>query len=120
MDKRRKAVDRVSGKSSAITTLLQATAKSVRSLSLRNHLALATLGTSCGNGNLLSDLIRVPYVTWYLREAGFGAAGHAFFLEAEAALERSTARATSDNAWQICETDKAVLKRLLALHERNS
>jgi len=59
----------------------------------------------------------VLYLAWYLREAGFGAVDHLLFPEAAEALERSPARATADDVWQVSPDDAAILERLLALHD---
>lgn len=107
----------VSTKTSARAALLPPTPESVRSRSLRNHLALAALRAGSGNGHLLSDLIRALYLAWYLREAGFGTVRHAFFPEAAEALESSAARAKADDVWQVSPDEAAILGRLLALHD---
>ncbi|WP_176044681.1 hypothetical protein [Paraburkholderia phenoliruptrix] len=57
------------------------------------------------------------YLAWYLREAGFGAVDHRLFTEAAEALERSAARATADDVWQVSPDDAGILERLLALHD---
>ena len=77
--------------------LLPPKIESIRAQSLRGHLALEALRAGSGNGHLLSELIHVLYVAWYLQEAGFGAANAALYAQAERALERSAARATADN-----------------------
>lgn len=102
---------------SSKATLLPGTLESVRSVSLRNHLAFAALRTGNGNGHLLSDLIHVLYMAWYLLEAGFGMADHILFREAAEALERCAARATTTDVWKVSPDDAAVLERLLALHD---
>lgn len=118
MNRKRNGGRYVSSRKSAKATLLPPTLESVRSLSLRNHLALAALRAGSGNGHLLSDLIRVLYLAWYLREAGFGAVDRLLFPEAAEALERSAARATADDVWQVGPDDAAILERLLALHDQ--
>jgi hypothetical protein len=118
MNRKRKGIRCASNRTSAKATLLPATLESVRSVSLRNHLALAALRAGDGNGHLLSDLIHVLYMAWYLREAGFGTADHALFHEAAEALERSAARATAADVWQVSPDDAASLERLLALHDQ--
>ncbi|MFM0069571.1 hypothetical protein PQQ86_00165 [Paraburkholderia sediminicola] len=117
MNRKRGGARYVSTKTSAKATLLPPTLEAVRSLSLRNHLALTALRAGSGNGHLLSDLIRALYLAWYLREAGFGTIHHASFPEAAEALERSAARATANNVWQVSPDEAAILERLLALHD---
>ena len=117
MNRKREGIHWVSNRTSTKAPLLPPTLESVRSLSLRNHLALAALCAGEGNGHLLSDLIHVLYMSWYLREAGFGTADGALFLDAAAALERCAALATAADVWQVSPADAAALERLLALHD---
>ncbi|PMS20531.1 hypothetical protein C0Z16_34650 [Paraburkholderia rhynchosiae] len=58
------------------------------------------------------------YLAWYLREAGFGTVDQRLFPEAAEALERSAARATADDIWQVSPDDATILERLLALHDQ--
>lgn len=97
--------------------LLPPTAKSARALSLRHHLALAALKGGTGNGHLLTELIRVVYVAWYLQEAGFGAIAPGNYLEAERALARCGVRGVRDDIWQLDQADTQALERVLALHD---
>jgi len=118
MNKRKHAVRRSSGgKSAAKARLLPPTAQSIRAQSLRGHLALEALRVGSGNGHLLSELIHVLYVAWYLQEAGFGVAGAALYAQAEQALERSAARATAENIWRLDDAEALVLEQLLTLHD---
>ncbi len=97
MNRKREGIHWASNRTSTKAPLLPPTLESVRSLSLRNHLALAALCAGEGNGHLLSDLLHVLYMSCYLREAGFGTADGALFRDAAAALERSAARATTSD-----------------------
>jgi hypothetical protein len=97
--------------------LLPPTAKSARALSLRHHLALAALKGGSGNGHLLTELIRVVYVAWYLQEAGFGATDLEHYLEAERTLASCGARAAGENIWQLDAADTSAIERVLALHD---
>jgi hypothetical protein len=106
-----------SGKTSTRAMLLPPTAGSVRELSLRYHLALAALRSGEGNGYLLSELIRVLYVAWYLHEVGYGQPAAGLFADAEAALDRSASRATRDDAWHLEPRECAAVEKLLALHD---
>ncbi|MFM0078758.1 hypothetical protein P0D72_07690 [Paraburkholderia sediminicola] len=84
---------------------------------MRYHLALEVLKAGTGNGHLLTELIRVVYVAWYLQEAGFGAIDSGYYLKAERTLARSGARAVETNIWQLDLADTTVLERVLALHD---
>ena len=107
-----------SGKSAAKAMLLPLKLQSIRERSLRSHLALEALRAGSGNGHLLSELIHVLYVAWYLQEAGFGAADATLYARAEQALERSAARATGANVWRLDDAEALALERLLALHDQ--
>jgi hypothetical protein len=117
MNKAKHPIRRLTGKSAAKAMLLPPTAQSIRAQSLRGHLALEALRTGCGNGHLLSELIHVLYVAWYLQEAGFGTPDTTLYALAEQALERSAARAREQTLWQLDEADARVLERLLTLHD---
>lgn len=115
---RRKSNWHASGRAAASKALqLPPTAESVRALSLRHHLALAALKAGSGNSPLLTELIRVVYVTWYLQEAGFGAIDPSHYVEAERALARCGVRAAAENVWQFNDADTPALERVLALHD---
>ncbi|MFM0371070.1 hypothetical protein [Paraburkholderia aspalathi] len=97
--------------------LLPQTEKSVRTQSLRHHLALAALKVGSGNGHLLTDLIRVVYVAWFLQSAGFGTIEPRHYVEAERALARCGARGVRDHIWQLEQSDTLAIERVLALHD---
>lgn len=106
------------GRSAAKAMLLPLTLQSIRERSLRSHLALEALRAGSGNGHLLSELIHVLYVAWYLQEAGFGTADATLYTHAEQALERSAARATGADIWHLEDAEAHALERLLALHDQ--
>jgi hypothetical protein len=62
--------------------------------------ALEALRAGFGNGHLLSELVHVLCVAWYLQEADFEAADAALYAQAEQALERRAARAIQRNPTQ--------------------
>ncbi|MFL9869516.1 hypothetical protein PQR67_35550 [Paraburkholderia fungorum] len=97
--------------------LLPQTAKSARTQSLRHHLALEALKAGSGNGQLLTDLIRVVYVTWYLQLAGFHATDLEIYREAERVLARCGARGMEENIWKIDQSDAVAIEHVLALHD---
>lgn len=84
---------------------------------MRHHLALAALKAGGGNAHLLTDLIRVVYITWYLQQAGFGATDPGLYGDAERALVRCAVGAAEKNVWQLDHVDVPVLERMLALHD---
>lgn len=97
--------------------LLPQTAKSARTQSLRHHLALEVFKAGRGNGQLLTDLIRVVYVAWYLQSAGFGRTDLEIYREAERALARCGARGTEVDIWELGQSDRPALERVLALYD---
>ncbi|MFM0299280.1 hypothetical protein PQR05_20650 [Paraburkholderia sediminicola] len=102
---------------SAKAVLLPQTAKSARAQSLRHHLVLEALKAGSGNGQLLTDLIRVIYVTWYLQLAGFGTVDPRHYVAAERALARCGVRGVGDDIWQLDQSVTLAIERILALHD---
>ena len=99
------------------TMLLPHTTSNVRELVLHNHVALAAFRAGKGNGNLLAELAKALYLTWYLQEAGFDAADRELYLEAEGILD-NTARNASKGIWCIEPAECGPVTRILDLHER--
>jgi hypothetical protein len=97
--------------------LLPHTVAYVQELVLHNHLALAAFRSGQGNGDLLAELVKALYVTWYLQEAGYGALGHALYIGAERILDHA-ARNASKGIWLIEANDCLPITRLLDLHEQ--
>jgi len=96
--------------------LLAPTAVSVRKLVLRHDISLAAFHAGKGNGNLLAELVKTLYLTWYLQAAGFGAADHELYLKAERILDHA-ARNPHKNIWLIEAGDSVSISRLLDLCE---
>lgn len=115
--KKRLVIGRPARKPLGKTMLLPHSAIYVRKVALRNHIALAAFRTGKGNGDLLAELVKVLYLTWYLQQAGFGAARHELYVEAERILD-AAARGASKNFWLIEEADCSAITPLLDLHER--
>jgi hypothetical protein len=105
------------GRLTTKAALLPQTARSAQAQSLRNHLALEVFKAGRGNGQLLTDLIRVVYVAWFLQSAGFGAAELASYLDAEQALARCGVRGEQEDIWQLGSSDSLALEHVLALHD---
>ncbi|MGH8782817.1 hypothetical protein [Paraburkholderia sp.] len=98
--------------------LLPPTVESVREVSLRNHLALASCRSSAGNTALLGELFIVASLSWFLREAGFGSKLDCFYREVQGALERCLGLTSSSDAWTIEPGDEAILARLLCFYDQ--
>lgn len=97
--------------------LLPHSATYVREQSLHWHLALAAFRIGKGNGDLLAELVKALYLAWYLQQAGFGAAKHELYIEAERILD-AAARNASKNMWLIEAVDSLAITGILDLHEQ--
>lgn len=115
--KKRPAARQSRRKALSKTMLLPHTATYVRELVLHNHLALAAFRVGKGNVDLLAELVKALYLTWYLQEAGFGAAERELYLDAERILD-AAARNASKNIWLIEAGDCLPITGILDLHEQ--
>jgi len=96
--------------------LLPLPVSKVRALSLENHLALVAMRTGSGNVDQMSCLLKVVYLSFFLVDDP--AAEHIQVLrDAEAALERSAARAERKEGWTLPENDCAAIEQVLVLHD---
>jgi hypothetical protein len=98
--------------------LLPLPAAKVRTLSLANHLLLATIRSGHGNLDVVMNLTRVLYLAYFMRDDTQGQRDLDVFCNADAVLERTTARAEQAQRWAIPEEDHSVLERLLAFHDQ--
>lgn len=88
-----------------------------RALSLEHHLALATVAKGHANVDLMVCLLKAVYTAFYLRNETPATADNAEFQRAEAALARCIARAERGETWGMLDRDKAVIERILVLHD---
>ncbi|WP_306453769.1 MULTISPECIES: hypothetical protein [unclassified Burkholderia] len=88
-----------------------------RALSLEHHLALATIAKGHTNVDLMVCLLKAVYTAFYLRNETPATADDAEFQRAEAALARCIARAEHGETWVMLDRDKAVIERILLLHD---
>ncbi|KVK98257.1 hypothetical protein [Burkholderia cepacia] len=88
-----------------------------RALSLEHHLALATIAKGHANVDLMVCLLKAVYTAFYLRKETPASADDVEFQRAEAALERCIARAERGETWVMLDRDKAVIERILVLHD---
>jgi len=88
-------------------------------MSLENHLALEALRSGHGNVEQIFYLLRVVYLSYFLRDKGAQSGGMIeMFRAAEVALERSVTRAENKQGWSLPGDDQARLQGILALHDR--
>jgi hypothetical protein len=85
--------------------------------SLANHLAPAACRSEAGNKGLLNELARVVYLTYFMQQVGFGTANPKLNARAEAALERSIARAECEKVCRVDADDAPLLEEVLRLHD---
>lgn len=98
--------------------LLPLSSDSVRELSLAHHLALWACLGNAGNSNLLHEVFRVVYLTYFLQEAGFGNADLDLYRRAEASLLRSLRRAERERVWRIDGQDATVFEEIVRLSDQ--
>jgi hypothetical protein len=94
--------------------LLPLAPATARTLSLKNHLALVALRQGHGNADLVSELMRTLYLTFFANEAGRPNAPFDTFLTAELALKACIHQAVTADEWRLeaaqCEVIEAVLR----------
>jgi hypothetical protein len=85
--------------------------------SLSNHLALVACRTGHGNSHLVNELMRVVYLSWFLRRAGYGACPDEHFKIAEFAVEATLREAHESGKWQLPANTVEDFETLLALYD---
>ncbi|WP_175769874.1 hypothetical protein [Burkholderia cenocepacia] len=97
--------------------LLPLSSDKVRSLSLENHLALATVRAGRGEFDQICCLIRVVYLAYFMR--GETAAGTDIepYRRAEAALDVCIKRGEHDQPCLLLDHEQIVVERVLVLHD---
>ncbi|CAE6845410.1 hypothetical protein R75461_07227 [Paraburkholderia nemoris] len=97
--------------------LLPLPVSQVRALSLENHLTLAAMRSGHGSTEVAMNLLRVLYLSYFMRDAADDERDLEVFREAEAALARCRIRANRHLGWTLPEEDQRVLEQILALHD---
>jgi hypothetical protein len=97
--------------------LLPATVASIEQLSLQAHLALRALSLGTGNKQLLVELYRVVYMSWFLKEAGVGNAETPLYIRCDKILEDITTRATRQGIWHLPNADVSDLQQILFVYD---
>ncbi|WP_081085629.1 hypothetical protein [Burkholderia stagnalis] len=96
--------------------LLPLPVSKVRALSLENHLALVAMRTGSGNVDQMSCLLKVVYLSFFLLDDPVPDRIQVF-RDAEAALERSSARAERKEGWTLPDDECAAIEQVLVLHD---
>lgn len=97
--------------------LLPLTTAKVRTLSLENHLALATVRAGRGDFDQICCLIRVVYLAYFLRGETVAGGGLEPYRRAEAALDACIKRIEQNQACLLLDQEHTVVERVLALHD---
>lgn len=90
-----------------------------RSISLKNHMALAVFKTGQGNVDLASELLKTLYWTFYLSDSEEVAEREEDFIAAERSLKASLIGAQATDQWEIAESDEHRLEKILQLHDEH-
>ncbi|WP_241239180.1 hypothetical protein [Burkholderia stagnalis] len=93
--------------------LLPLPAALVRDISLKNHLALATMRAGHGTPETMIALLRVLYLTYFIVEPTVADEDIELFLQAEAALQQSIEVAGQGREWRLSDDALALIERLL-------
>ncbi|WP_232467515.1 hypothetical protein [Burkholderia ubonensis] len=86
-------------------------------MSLEYHLALATIAKGHASLDLLLCLLRTVYMAFYLRDETPRHDDVRPFKQAEAAIGRCILRAEDGKEYVILDREKAVIERILILHD---
>lgn len=93
--------------------LLPLSASAVRSISLENHLSLATMRSGHGTSDTMVGLLRILYVTFYLLEKNHSEADLVLFLEVEASLDESIQAAGEGRDWRLATEHLPAIERVV-------
>ncbi|MCP2092034.1 UNVERIFIED_ORG: hypothetical protein J2Y81_008140 [Paraburkholderia sediminicola] len=85
--------------------------------SLANHLALVACRSGHGNGHLVNELMRAVYLSWFLRQAGYGTVPVEQFKIAECAVEATLSLAHECGEWRLPAETIVDFEALLALYD---
>lgn len=97
--------------------LLPLSTGKVRSLSLENHLALATIRAGRGNLDQLCCLLRVVYLAFYMRDETAAGIELEPYRRAETVLDACITRVGLDEPCALLDEEGIVVGRVLALHD---
>lgn len=97
--------------------LLPLSTEKVRSLSLEHHMALAAVRSGSGDCDHVICLLRVVYLSFFMRSETSSGADLGLYRRAESVLGASIARAESGEAWTLREDELADVERVLVVHD---
>ncbi|AOJ64752.1 hypothetical protein WJ32_19000 (plasmid) [Burkholderia ubonensis] len=97
--------------------LLPISTATVQSLSLENHIALATIRTGRGSLDQVCCLLRVIYLAYLMRSETATGADVEPYRRAEAALDACIKRIKHDEPCLLLKQEQTVIERVLVLHD---
>jgi hypothetical protein len=89
----------------------------VAQVSMENHIALEMLRRGPAEMRHLGCLAQATYITRYLCEAGYGAAGDGLFGELDEAIATARRVSLETGCWRIDDNTYALLGEMLTLHD---
>ncbi|WP_224017479.1 hypothetical protein [Paraburkholderia tropica] len=87
--------------------------KTATEMALAHHLTFAACQGWAGTTRLVSELVRMVYLTFYVQCEGYGNTDIARFADAEAALENCILRAGEDDVCRISPGERALVEPIL-------
>ncbi len=87
--------------------------KTATEMALAHHLTFAACKSWAGTTRLVSELVRMVYLTFYVQCEGYGDTEIAQFANAEAALETCILRAGDDETCRISPAESALVEPIL-------
>ncbi|WP_367188808.1 hypothetical protein [Burkholderia sp. Ed8] len=97
--------------------LLPLSTEKVRSLSLEHHMALAVARSGSGDCDQVICLLRVVYLSFFLRSETTAGSEPDLYRRAETVLDACIARAECGEAWALYENELADVERVLVVHD---
>ena len=89
-----------------------------RSISLKNHMALAVFKTGQGNLDLASELLKTLYWAFYLCDSKELTEREEDFIAAELSLKACLIEAQNTDQWKIADADALHMEVILNLHDK--
>ncbi|ABO58998.1 hypothetical protein WK24_19885 [Burkholderia vietnamiensis] len=114
---RKHALTRTARSTRTKEMLLPLSTAKVRSLSLENHLALATVRTGRGDFDQICCLIRVVYLAYFMLDEAAVGKDLEVYRRAEAALDACIKWIEQDRPCLLLDQEQMVVERVLVLHD---
>ncbi|MGA7816055.1 hypothetical protein [Caballeronia sp.] len=80
-------------------------------------MALSACLTGTDNADLINELARALYLTFYLQESGYGDVPLNLYKKGEVLLEAALSRAEAEGVWEIAPEAAQILGEILHLHD---